>query len=91
MCINVKRVFTTITIKINVDQVTYNIVIFFAVNKNAIINIVSFLIISYNNYTIQIGTKLNSANFIQEIYKNANIKVSAHLLIHKIKLLKILN
>jgi hypothetical protein len=47
--------------------------------------------INSNNCTIPIDIKLNSANFIPKISKNATTKVSAHLLILKMKSSKTLS
>lgn len=89
MLIKEKLVFIIIMIKIKEDHQIFNIVMFIVRGKNVKINFVNLHIINFNSFIIQIDIRRNFVNFLQIILKNVNIKVSAHLLTHKIKLHKI--
>ena len=91
MFINVKHAFIFIMIKINEDHAIFSIVMFIAKKKFVIINTANILTINFNSCIILIGIKLNFANFMEVISKNANIKVFAHSPIPKTRSKEIYN
>ena len=91
MFINVKHAFIFIMIKINEDHAIFSIAMFIAKKKSVIINTANILTINFNSCIILIGIKLNFANFMEVISKNANIRVFAHSLIPKTRSKEIYN